>query len=874
MRIRISFPEDRDYAGRLEVLDAEGAIVLGPFPAAGRAHDQSAAQHGNPLRDPILPYGDTPVGGYAVRGVFETIPFGAHAAVLLEPVSGEAALADAQGRFRFFIQAGAGDAGLCATAGAVRLLDRDQEQLVALMRRTTERVLCEIVTTAERGAKLLPAPAPLDADPPLLPERPRVATQSPQFRPAATRAIRSAPRFFVVAERSGSGGTGYGGGGEGGGSGSTDAGDGSGGASLGSGDGGVSGGGAPPIVTDAPDQAIVTDASPVTGVDLAPQQPVVTDDASGVSKLLSTASQTGLSNPYGQAETGWLSSPLPVDSYTGGAIPGGSLTNYVGSDAGTYTGTSEDTGVANSYTGTPNPYPYADSPNASSTPVDASLTATYNGPFEPDMGVHEATQAELDAMVARFAQYDAQLAAGQADPNAGTLPSLAPAFASGALGSGSYLPGFERQGVPTFSQPLGRGPQVNKWKGNITESSFQGSSLLGGALLQDLNNIPYVTARGGPGNPGFFPVVDYQNYLTRNPTSIASSTRGNVNNPGDPARLDFYLNKYQKLVGSVEPGKLDVAARNLGLTPNDIATRGSLAINADDVPAFRSYLAQDIRTNPGDYPAGWNPTKAANQIVSHNLTTPELVNLGRARGALGNLPPSDVRRLTTPEGLLVSRTGSYSGALDESGFRGGAYGAALSTAIQLGQLAFDDQQHSALDYATAGGRTALAGGASGVTGGTVETAVGARLSQTLLQSAASGGEVGVLTPLLGRVAGGALGGGVGAGVFQVGSLALDDQQHSAVDYEAKGTRAAVAGALSGALAAGATFAVAGSVAPGVGTAIGFVVGAIGYLLIDYDFGDDIEGEVRSLDDPAVPDDPGGFFPPDSAASEFLGDPFF
>ena len=114
-----------------------------------------------------------------------------------------------------------------------------------------------------------------------------------------------------------------------------------------------------------------------------------------------------------------------------------------------------------------------------------------------------------------------------------------------------------------------------------------------------------------------------------------------------------------------------------------------------------------------------------------------------------------------------------------------------------------------------------------------------------------------LTPLVGRVGGGALGGGPAAVVFQTAQMAFSDQQYSAMDYAAKDTRAAVAGTFSGALAAAAGFAVAGSVAPGVGTAIGFAVGLASYFLFDYDFGDEIESGVRSLGEPT--NDPSGFF---------------
>ena len=180
---------------------------------------------------------------------------------------------------------------------------------------------------------------------------------------------------------------------------------------------------------------------------------------------------------------------------------------------------------------------------------------------------------------------------------------------------------------------------------------------------------------------------------------------------------------------------------------------------------------------------------------------------------------------------MTARTGSLGAALEQSSLRGGALGAGLSTAFQIGQMV-SNQQYSASDYLIAGERTFIAGGASGVTGAAIETTLSSQLSQSLLQSAAEGTEVSALAPLLGKVAAGGVAGGPAAAVFQVGSMLLSDQQYSGMDYAAEGTRAGVVGALSGALAAGAGAAVegalVGSVAPGAGNLIGlgagFVVG--------------------------------------------------
>ena len=84
------------------------------FEVGARADDAAAARYRNIERNPLLPYGDTPLGVYRVVGILKSGPdtefdlesFGGHRVILLEPVSGDAALADANGRFQLLIQAG------------------------------------------------------------------------------------------------------------------------------------------------------------------------------------------------------------------------------------------------------------------------------------------------------------------------------------------------------------------------------------------------------------------------------------------------------------------------------------------------------------------------------------------------------------------------------------------------------------------------------------------------------------------------------------------------------------------------------------------------------------------------------------------------
>ena len=153
IRVRVELHVDRDNCGKLSVTDARGRTVLGPFPVAARASDALARSNGNLKRECRLRYGDTPTGGYVVREIlksgagtrFSAAKFGPHSVVVLEGVSADAAIAEANGRFHFLIQGGKPAKGgqLRSTAGALRLANDDLRRLVGLLRKQS-RVECEI----------------------------------------------------------------------------------------------------------------------------------------------------------------------------------------------------------------------------------------------------------------------------------------------------------------------------------------------------------------------------------------------------------------------------------------------------------------------------------------------------------------------------------------------------------------------------------------------------------------------------------------------------------------------------------------------------------------------------------------------------------
>ncbi len=229
-RLIVRLPDDRSFAGLLRLESDEGTLLAGAFEVCGRADDRMAALHGNVRRDPRLPYGDTPLGAYRVARVLESgegtgflaDQFGPNGVVVLEPVAGEAALADANGRFQVLIQGGSRGPGDClrTTNGSLRLSDRDQRELVRILRLLGD-VECTCVAGAPAGPsrKVATQICCADGDPVralsrgLTPDEPVLSAAWPggsafgsSLGPSPTRRRFSPPAFRAFASFSGGGG--------------------------------------------------------------------------------------------------------------------------------------------------------------------------------------------------------------------------------------------------------------------------------------------------------------------------------------------------------------------------------------------------------------------------------------------------------------------------------------------------------------------------------------------------------------------------------------------------------------------------------------------------------------------------------------------
>lgn len=92
MRIEITLPRDRTQPGRLVVFGPNGT-QLGSFPALGKADNQEAARRGNPTRNPLRPFGDTPTGTWSAKVgkvMPDTSTYGLHPVIYLWPTGGDA----------------------------------------------------------------------------------------------------------------------------------------------------------------------------------------------------------------------------------------------------------------------------------------------------------------------------------------------------------------------------------------------------------------------------------------------------------------------------------------------------------------------------------------------------------------------------------------------------------------------------------------------------------------------------------------------------------------------------------------------------------------------------------------------------------------
>lgn len=181
-------------------------------------------------------------------------------------------------------------------------------------------------------------------------------------------------------------------------------------------------------------------------------------------------------------------------------------------------------------------------------------------------------------------------------------------------------------------------------------------------------------------------------------------------------------------------------------------------------------------------------------------------------------------------------------AMGSTGVRGGIGGSLMAVVMESGFILYDPKarEDPLQDLFRTGVASGFAGTAEGIVSSGFNSTVGSNIARSMVRR----GLPPSLSTATGRGLGGSLGGGVAAPVFELGSMALDNQAHTREDYVARGTRAFVSGSLSSAVSAGVVGAIWGSEVPIIGNVVGFIVGFGGYLLVDSLFGDDVEDAVR------------------------------
>jgi len=125
----------------------DGANVLaGPFDCLGKSDNQAAKQRGNPTRNPLFSYGDTPTGDY--RGYVNHLEptqtndntYGPNGIISLDPQSGDALKAKKNGRFGLLIHGGRlrDSIHLRPTFGCVRVSDESMRKILQAIWPKTE----------------------------------------------------------------------------------------------------------------------------------------------------------------------------------------------------------------------------------------------------------------------------------------------------------------------------------------------------------------------------------------------------------------------------------------------------------------------------------------------------------------------------------------------------------------------------------------------------------------------------------------------------------------------------------------------------------------------------------------------------------------
>lgn len=150
MKINIRLFRDRAKYGILTAW--RGDLMTGPVRCLGKADNLAAKRKGNPDRNPLKQYGDTPTGTYTGTLGTAHLPastYGPHPVIMLTPKSGDALKAHMEGGRRgLWIHGGdARNGELRPTFGCIRVDNATQKTLTNAL--TEVGGECEVVITEE-----------------------------------------------------------------------------------------------------------------------------------------------------------------------------------------------------------------------------------------------------------------------------------------------------------------------------------------------------------------------------------------------------------------------------------------------------------------------------------------------------------------------------------------------------------------------------------------------------------------------------------------------------------------------------------------------------------------------------------------------------
>jgi hypothetical protein len=137
MTLRATLPRNREIPGELVALDDKGNPIH-RCSVLGKSDNARARREGNPTRDPLRQFGDTPTGTWRCgrRGpVAPASTYGVHPVVTMEPISGDALRAST--RSGIWLHGGSpgrnkATAFLRPTFGCLRVADEDMGQIWVL----------------------------------------------------------------------------------------------------------------------------------------------------------------------------------------------------------------------------------------------------------------------------------------------------------------------------------------------------------------------------------------------------------------------------------------------------------------------------------------------------------------------------------------------------------------------------------------------------------------------------------------------------------------------------------------------------------------------------------------------------------------------